>query len=107
MGLEGVLAAVELEVESNSSVLGELGSISLYMLAELCGDHFELEAYQLQDTSGSRLLIGMLDEVQKTLASDAGPGSSGVGNVGLLAAKVGAQAGSGNGGLVAEPEVLL
>lgn len=48
----------------------------------------------------------MLDEVEEALASLAGPGGSGMSDLGLLATEVVAQAGDGDS-LLAEPEVLL
>jgi hypothetical protein len=63
-------------------------------------------AHQVEDTGGALLLVSVLDEEQETLASLAGPSSSGVGDLRLLAAKVLSEAGSRNG-LLAEPEVLL
>lgn len=106
LGLEGVLAAVELEVESNGAVLGELGRISLYMLAVNSSKSYLL-AYQVQDTSGGGLLVGVLDEEKQALAGDARPGGGGVRNFGLLTTEVLTEAGCGDSGLLAEPEVLL
>lgn len=52
------------------------------------------------------LLVGVLDEEEQSLSGLAGPGNNGVSNLGLLAAKVVAEVGGGDG-LLAEPEVLL
>jgi hypothetical protein len=52
------------------------------------------------------LLIRVLDEEKKALSGLAGPSNDGVGDLGLLAAKVLAQVVRGDG-LLSEPEVLL
>ncbi len=62
--------------------------------------------YQVQDASRVLLLVGVLDEEKEALAGLAGPRSSGVGDLRLLAAKVLGQV-RGSDGLLAKPEVLL
>ena len=63
-------------------------------------------AHQVEDAGGAILLVGVLDEEDETLSGLAGPRSSGVRNLGLLATKVLSEAGCGDG-LLAEPEELL
>jgi hypothetical protein len=63
-------------------------------------------AHQVQGTRGVLLLVSMLDEVEQTLSSLAGPCSNGVGNLGLLATEVLPEVG-GRDRLLSEPEVLL
>jgi hypothetical protein len=60
----------------------------------------------VENTSRALLLVSVLDEVEETLSSLAGPRSSGVRNLGLLATEVLSQACSWDR-LLAEPEVLL
>ena len=52
------------------------------------------------------LLVGVLNEEKETLSGLAGPSDDGVGDLGLLAAKVLAQVVRVDG-LLAEPEILL
>lgn len=66
-----------------------------------------METHQLQDALRGSLLVGVLGEEKQALAGLAGPGDSGVGVLALLAAKVAGEALLGDGGLLAEPEVLL
>lgn len=68
---------------------------------------FCVHAYQVQNTGRRLLLVCVLGEEEQTLSGDARPGSRGIGNVGLLAAKVVGQARRWDSGLLAEPEVLL
>ena len=97
---------MQFEMESDGSVLGEFGGISLSVSARFL-DILIQPTYQVQGASGVSLLISVLDEEQQALAGDAGPCSGRVRNVGLLTAQVLAEAGAGDGGLLAEPEVLL
>lgn len=62
--------------------------------------------HQVQDTVRVALVLGVLGEVKEALAGLAGPGSSGVGDLGLLATEVVAEVLGGNW-LIAKPEVLL
>jgi hypothetical protein len=89
LSLESVLGARDLESECVGAVLVEVGSIG-----------------QVQGTGGVLLLVGVLDEVEQTLAGLAGPRSDGVSDLGLLATEVLPQVG-GRDSLLAEPEVLL
>jgi hypothetical protein len=89
LSLESMLRAGDLERESVSTILVEVGGMS-----------------EAEGTSGVLLLVGVLNEVEKTLSGLAGPRSNGVSNLGLLTTEVLPQVGGGNG-LLAEPEVLL
>jgi hypothetical protein len=89
LSLESVLRAGDLERESVGTVLVEVGSVG-----------------KAKSTSGVLLLVGVLNEVEKTLSGLAGPRSDGVSNLRLLATEVLPQVGGGDS-LLAEPEVLL
>lgn len=75
---------------------------------ERSGDRsLAIGTHQLQNTLGGGLLVGVLGEEEQALASLARPSDGLVGVLALLATKVAAEAVLGNGGLLAEPEVLL
>lgn len=108
--LESVLVAVKLEVEREDTILAQFRRIGLESVLENVlrdANRGHVDAYQVQNTSRSLFLIGVLDEEQQSLAGDAGPSSSRVGDIGLLATKILGEAGGGNGGLLTEPEVLF
>ncbi len=105
LSFKSVLVARDLEGESDSAVLGEVGGIGLQRVR--WGFRVtEISAYQIDDAGGVLLLVGVLDEEKETLSGLAGPGDDWVRNLGLLATEVLPQVLSGNG-LLAEPEVLL
>jgi hypothetical protein len=101
-----VLVAGDLEGKGKGAVLVEVVGISLSYVSLSLVLQVREYAHQIQDAGWMLLLISVLDEVQQTLSSLAGPGCNTVGNLGLLATEVLAQV-RGWDRLLAEPEVFL
>ena len=99
--------AGDLQGEGEGAVLVEVGCVGLSCVSRTTPCRIDpFLAHQVEDTGGVLLLVGMLDKVEETLASLAGPRSDGVGDLGLLAAQVLLQV-RGWDRLLAEPKVLL
>lgn len=80
-----MLLASNLEEELVGALLGEVGDFGLvYLLVEYSSFRSFVESYQVEDASGGGLVLGALGQEKQTLAGLAGPGSSRVGDSGLL-----------------------
>lgn len=83
-GLEGVLLTVDLEVELVGAVLGDVTNIGLHSQRMLSTTLPTNTTHQVEDMSGSGLVLGALGQEDETLASLASPSSDGVGDSRLL-----------------------
>lgn len=86
-GLEGVLLAVDLEVQLGGTFLGNVGDISLASELATGATFIRVPIMftdQVEDTGGGGLVLGALGEEQKTLAGLAGPSGDRVGDSSLL-----------------------
>ena len=101
-----MLVARDLECETNGSILQEVCSISLEKVSIDSSSRSIVNAHQVEDTGGALLLVSMLDEVEETLSSLAGPCGHRMRNLRLLAAEVFTQARNWDR-LLTEPKILL